>query len=55
MHLMRDAGGNVFIWKTGSHRIEPGKSVKGKCTVKEHGEYNKVAQTVLSRCTLEVK
>lgn len=50
-----DMDGNVFIWVTSAY-VEPGKEVDTIVgTVKEHGEYNGVKQTVLTRCKIEYK
>lgn len=49
IHLMKDAGGNVVVYKGGTRLGEPGEAVMVKATVKEHGERDGVAQTVISR------
>ena len=51
-HIMRDAEGNRLVWKSSSKRLDPGSTVDLKGTVKEHGEYKGVAQTVLTRCAV---
>jgi hypothetical protein len=54
LHLMEDAGGNVFSWVTGSKIEQPeGSEVKIDASVKEHKVYNNVKQTVLTRCRVK--
>lgn len=50
MYQFKDTDGNVFIWK-GSKYIDDDKekfTIKG--TVKEHGEFRDVKQTIITRC-----
>ena len=52
--VMKDKEGNVLTWfASGYKKYDIGAILQGKCTVKEHGEYKGVAQTILSRCTFE--
>jgi hypothetical protein len=51
-HFFADATGNVFVWWTGSTRLEIGTTYTGKCTVKKHDEYKDIKQTALTRCSL---
>lgn len=50
LYKIVDQNGNVFTWKTSNvlNEDEPPVTIKG--TVKEHGEYRGVKQTVLTRC-----
>jgi hypothetical protein len=51
LHKFVTNQGAVVIWKTTSEKYEPGDyTVKG--TVKAHGDYQGIPQTVLSRCVL---
>jgi uncharacterized membrane protein len=52
LHIFRDAAGNVAKWKASSGAIagQMGDTVTITGTVKEHGEYKGVPQTVLTRC-----
>lgn len=64
IHILKDAEGNTFTWKTGHglgmdvskneyitwKSAEEGQTVVLKGTVKEHNEYNGEKQTVLTRC-----
>lgn len=46
-----DDAGNVLIWKSSSlAEIKPGMKMRG--TVKEHGEYDGIKQTVVTRCSI---
>lgn len=64
IYTLRDADGNCYVWKTQNPlgmwgededgyekwvECEVGGTVKLKATVKEHGEYKGVKQTVLTR------
>lgn len=53
IYTMKDAAGNVFVWKTGVY-INPDESntftIRG--TVKDHSEYKGIKQTVLTRCNI---
>ena len=60
-HIMKDADGNTFTWKTGNTLYIPtcdgdfvvankGDTVVLKGTIKEHSEYKDEKQTVLTRC-----
>lgn len=46
----KDADGNAFVWKTSAKAYNKGDNVRLMGTVKEHGEYRGVKQTVLTRC-----
>lgn len=51
---LRDDEGNVALWRaTGVPDLRAGHRYTVKATVKEHGEYKEVAQTVLNRLTVE--
>ena len=60
IYTMKDAAGNLFVWKTTSYleRVENGEYIKIhrgdrftlKGTIKEHSEYKGEKQTVLTRC-----
>lgn len=54
MHTMRDEEGNIYLWTTASKNWTPGTKKRIRGTVKKHGEYKGVKQTVLTRC-MEVK
>jgi hypothetical protein len=48
-----DANGNHACWFSSKNvQIEIGETVKLKCTVKEHKEYQGIKETVLTRCTV---
>lgn len=52
IYFFFDEIGNQLIWKTGNGvRMEKGNKVNLKATIKEHGEYRDIKQTVLTRCT----
>lgn len=60
IYTMQDAEGNVYVWKTTNALVfghdenvdcvRKGDTMNICGTVKEHGEYNGVKQTVLTRC-----
>lgn len=52
IHLFEDDDGNIFVWKTTSKRLAEGETYIVRGTVKEHGEYNGVPQTILTRCAI---
>ena len=53
--VLKDDAGNIFKWfATGSHEYDKGDVVEGKGTVKKHGEWNGIPETVLTRCNLKV-
>lgn len=62
LHKFKDEAGNIYIWKTGNSMckvtsdgyefIKEGEKVTLKATVKEHGDYNGIKQTVLTRCKI---
>lgn len=66
-HILQDAEGNTFTWKTANsinvplgdyqYKVaEPGDKVKLTGTIKEHTEYKGEKQTVLTRCkTIEIE
>jgi hypothetical protein len=54
INKMIDAAGNVVVWKTTSDRLAQGRTYTGKCTVKKHDNYMGAAQTLVSRCALEI-
>ncbi len=59
LHLMQDAAGNRFTWKTSSKCLTVGSTYKVKGSVKKHDVYQRdpkfpaVKQTVLLRCKVE--
>lgn len=54
LHTFTDENGNVFVWKTTNGlALEVGDAVTVTGTIKEHGEYNDVKQTVLQRCKVK--
>ena len=48
VNVLEDAAGNVFVYR-GNELGDKGDQISLKATVKEHGEYNNVKQTVISR------
>jgi hypothetical protein len=54
MILMKDAAGNIFVWKTGTgfDNVSVGDKLKIKATVKKHDEYQGIKQTILTRCVV---
>lgn len=65
IYTMKDADGNVIVWKTtsimavpadgdGWQRIDKGDVIRITGKVKEHGEYKGTQQTVLTRCKYEL-
>lgn len=47
----QDREGNVYVWFSSAAAVpDPGDEVEVTGTVKEHGKYGEVAQTVLTRC-----
>jgi len=50
IHIMNDAEGNIYIWKTTSEHLEEGWTYQMRGTVKDHTEYRGTPQTVLTRC-----
>lgn len=54
LHTFKDEQGNVFTWKTGNC-IEADYDTKMKITgtIKEHGDYKGIKQTVLTRCKVK--
>lgn len=44
-----DPNGNTIVWHSSSANFEVGQSVSGVATVKQHGEYKGVQQTVITR------
>jgi hypothetical protein len=50
LHKFQDQAGNVLIWWANiSEPLTVGETYGGKATVKEHSEYQRVKQTVLTR------
>lgn len=49
IHGLKDAAGNVVIYKGSKCLGEKGATVKVKATIKEHGERDGVKQTVITR------
>lgn len=55
-HTFTDENGNVYVWKISNglgETLQIGDTVTVTGTIKEHGEYNEVKQTVLTRCKIE--
>ena len=52
IHTLRDEAGHVFKW-FGSYRLDTDIEVEGKWTVKKHGEYKGVKETVINRPKLK--
>jgi hypothetical protein len=51
MHRFKDESGNIFVWfKSGESSLEPETTYQVTGTIKEHSEYNGIAQTMLTRC-----
>lgn len=54
LHLMKDTGGNVFSWITGTKvEVAEGSNLKLDATVKQHKLYNGTKQTVLTRAKVK--
>ena len=53
LHKFRDEQNHLLVWFTSSYELDTGVWYTGKCTVKDHSEYNGEKQTVLTRCKLE--
>lgn len=53
IHIMADKDGNVVVHKGTHQGLERGDVVKGKATIKEHGEREGVKQTIISRPKFE--
>jgi hypothetical protein len=49
IHIFEDKEGNELVWKTGQCVANEGETLTLKATVKEHGMYRDVPQTVISR------
>jgi hypothetical protein len=50
LHLFDDAEGNQFRWFASSERLDQGKTVVLKGTIKAHEDYKGIKTTVLTRC-----
>lgn len=48
INICRDEAGNVIVYK-GSNGFDEGETLRVKATIKEHGDRNGVAQTIISR------
>lgn len=53
IYIFETADGNTLVWRTTSAWLDIGKEYDIVGTVKEHSEYNKVRQTVLTRCKIK--
>lgn len=53
LHTFEDEAGNVYIWNTTSKTIPVGTKCHVRGTVKDHGLYRNVKQTVLTRCIIK--
>jgi len=49
IHCLRDAAGNIVIYKGSNYLGEKGEHLTLKATVKEHGTREGVAQTIIAR------
>ena len=47
---MQDEGGNVYVWKTTSQKLEEHETYQLRGTVKSHDDYKGIPQTTLTRC-----
>lgn len=50
MYQFRDANGNIYIWKSSKYIDEELENFTIKGTVKDHGEFRDVKQTIITRC-----
>lgn len=53
VYIFETADGNTLVWRTTSACLDTDKEYNIVGTVKEHSEYNKVRQTVLTRCKIK--
>ena len=53
IYIFETADGNTLVWRTTSARLDTDKEYDIIGTVKEHSEYDKVRQTVLTRCKIK--
>lgn len=53
IYIFETADGNTLVWRTTRAWLDTGKEYDIVGTVKEHSEYNKVRQTVLTRCKIK--
>lgn len=53
IYIFETADGNTLVWRTTSAWLDTDKEYDIVGTVKEHSEYNKVRQTVLTRCKIK--
>jgi len=53
IHIMTDENGNTFVYKGSKELGEVGDTVTMKATVKEHGAYNGLAQTIINRPVIQ--
>lgn len=49
MHTMVDDDNNVYIWTTSSRKLEEDVEVILDATIKDHGEYKGIKQTIITR------
>lgn len=49
IHTLVDASGNSLVWKTSTQRLEPGRRVTCKATIKAHSEFRGQLQTEVTR------
>lgn len=52
MHIFLDDLNNTYIWTTAAKSLSEGQTYKIRGTVKSHGIYKGVRQTILTRCML---
>ena len=50
MHVMTDVNGNCFVWTTASKHWAVGTQKHLRGTIKEHREYKRTKQNILTRC-----
>ena len=54
LHTFQDDQGNVYTWKTGNFiNADYGTKMMLTGTIKEHGEYKGIKQTVMTRCKVQ--
>lgn len=53
LHRMQDAAGNKAVWFSSTKRLAEGQTYILKGTVKEHGDYKGIPQTVITRCDVQ--
>lgn len=51
VHVLQDADGNVYVWKTTSKKLAEHETYRLRGTVKSHDDYKGIPQTTLTRCS----